>query len=153
MSEDLRFLRPFAVTGSIGIGVPTRSSSTSIDADGNAVTEQHPHTVKLDFALEYSLPYLRSFMKDVDLPGPLRNAVPIVELALEKPFDRGGGPTLGTVNPGILFPGRKMQFGIEAVVPINGHTGGSTGVLMQLHFFLDDIFPKTLGRPLLAGGT
>jgi hypothetical protein len=150
LSEEVRFLRPFAVTGSIGIGVPTRSSSTSLGEDGNAVTEQHPHILKLGFALEHSLPYLRSFVKDVDLPGPLRNAIPIVELALEKPLDRGGGPTVGTVNPGILFPGRKMQFGIEAVIPVNNHTGGGTGVLMQLHFFLDDVFPNTLGRPLVG---
>ena len=31
LSDDLRFLRPFAVSGSIGIAVPTRSSSTSLD--------------------------------------------------------------------------------------------------------------------------
>ena len=51
----------------------------------------------------------------------------------------------------MLFPGRTMQFGIEAVIPVNHHTGGSTGVLMQLHFFLDDLFPKSLGKPLFGG--
>lgn len=150
LSEDLRFLRPFAVTGSLGIGLPTRASSTSLDDDGNPVTEPHPNVLKLGFALEYSLGYLHSFVKDVGLPGPLRNAVPIVEVALEKPINRGGGPTIGTINPGVLFPGRTMQFGIEAVVPINRHTGGSTGVLMQLHFFLDDLFPRSLGKPLIG---
>ena len=151
LPEELRFLRPVAMTGSVGIGVPTRSSSTSLDDDGNPVTEPHPHVLKLGFALEYSLPYLHAFVKDIGLPGPLRNAIPIVEVALEKPLDRGRGPTTGTINPGILFPGRTMQFGIEAVIPVNRHTGGSTGVLMQLHFFLDDLFPKSLGKPLFGG--
>jgi hypothetical protein len=150
LSEDMRFWRPFAITSSLGIGVPTRTSSTSLDDDGNPVTEQHPNVLKFGFALEYSLGYLHSFVKDVGLSGPLRNAVPIVEVALEKPINRGGGPTIGTINPGILFPGRTMQFGIEAVIPVNGHTGGSTGVLLQLHFFLDDLFPRSLGKPLIG---
>ena len=150
LPDQLRFLRPFALTGSVGIGVPTRSSSTALDDDGNPVTEQNPHVLKLGFAIEYSLSYLHSFVKDIGLPAPLRNAVPIVEVALQKPIDRGRGPTVGTVNPGILFPGRHLQFGIEAVIPVNRRTGGSTGVLMQLHFFLDDLFPRSLGKPLLG---
>ena len=151
LPEEMRFLRPFAITGSVGIGVPTRSSSTSVDDAGNAETERHPHILTLGFALEYSLPYLHSFVKEIGVPEPLRNAIPIVEMALQKPLDRGGGATTGTINPGILFPGRNLQFGIEAVIPINHRTGGSTGVLMQLHFFLDDLFPKSLGKPLLGG--
>ncbi len=151
LPEALRLLRPVAMTGSVGIGVPTRSSSASLDDDGNPVTEPHPHVLKIGFALEYSLPYLNAFVKDIGLPGPLRNAIPIIEVALEKPLDRGRGPTTGTINPGILFPGRTMQLGIEAVIPVNRRTGGSTGVLMQLHFFLDDLFPKSLGKPLLGG--
>jgi hypothetical protein len=150
LPEDWRFFRPFAVTGSVGIGIPTRASSTVLDDDGNPATEQHPHILNLGFALEYSLPYLHSFVKDVGLPSPFRDAIPIVEVALQKPLDRGGGPTIGTINPGVLFPGRTMQFGIEAIVPLNRHTGGSTGVLVQLHFFLDDLFPRSLGKPLIG---
>lgn len=151
LPEELRFLRPVAVTGSVGIAVPTRSSSTSVDDDGNSATEQHPHVLKVGFALEYSLPYLHAFVEDIGLSGPLRNAIPIVEVALQKPLDRGRGPTTGTINPGVLFPGRTLQFGIEAVIPMNHNTGGSTGVLMQLHFFLDDLFPTSLGKPLVGG--
>ena len=150
LPEELRFLRPLALTGSVGIATPTRSSSTSLDDDGNAVTEQHPHVLKAGFALEYSLPYLHAFVKDFDLPVPLKNVIPIVEVALQRPLDRGRGPTTGTINPGVLFPGRTMQFGIEAVVPMNHRTGGGTGVLLQLHFFLDDLFPKSLGKPLFG---
>jgi len=150
LPDDMRLLRPFAITGSVGIGVPTRTSSSSLDEDGNAVTEQHPSVLKFGFALEYSLGYLHSFVKDVGLSGALRNAVPIVEVALQRPINRGGGPTTGTINPGILFPGRTMQFGIEAVIPVNGHTGGGTGVLLQLHFFLDDLLPRSLGKPLIG---
>jgi hypothetical protein len=106
--------------------------------------QQHRHGL----AFQYSLPCLSAFVKDVGLPTALRRAVPLVELTLAKPLDRGGGATIGTINPGVLFAGSTMQFGIEAVIPINRHTGGSTGVLLQLHFFLDDLFPRSIGRPL-----
>jgi hypothetical protein len=43
-----------------------------------------------------------------------------------------------------------VQFGLEAVIPLNHASGHGVGVLAQLHFFLDDLFPQTLGRPLLA---
>ena len=89
-------------------------------------------------------------MKDVGLSKPFNRVIPIVELSLQKPLNRGGGPTTGTVNPGFLIAGKYVQFGIEAVVPLNHRTGGKTGVLIQLHYFLDDLFPKSLGKPLLG---
>jgi hypothetical protein len=153
LPEELRFLRPFALTGSVGLAIPSRSSSPSTDDEGNLATERHPHVLAVGFAIEYSLPYLHAFVKDLGWPAPLRNAIPIVEVALEKPVDRGRGPTTGTINPGILFPGRTMQLGIEAVVPINSRTGGGTGLLLQLHFFLDDLFPKSLGKPVFGRPT
>jgi hypothetical protein len=109
--------------------------------------QQHRHGL----AFQYSLPYLSAFVKDVGLPTALRRAVPLGELTLAKPLDHSGGATIRTINPGVLFAGRTMQFGIEVVIPINRHTGGSTGVLLQLHFFLDDLLPRSLGRPLFGG--
>ncbi|HEY2190452.1 MAG TPA: hypothetical protein VGH48_17995 [Caldimonas sp.] len=149
LPESARFLRPFALTGSAGIGIPSRSSSTTTDDSGNAETEQHPNVLQLGFALQYSLPYLQSFVKDVGLGEPFNKIIPVVELALEKPLNRGGGPWTGTLNPGVLVPGKFMQFGIEAVIPV-GKAGGKTGVVAQLHFFLDDLFPTTVGKPLLG---
>jgi hypothetical protein len=151
LPESMRFLRPLAITGSAGVGFPTRSSTDTTDDDGNPAVERHPHVLDVDLAFQYSLPYLSAFVKDVGLPTALRRAVPLVELTLAKPLDRGGGATIGTINPGVLFAGRTMQLGIEAVIPINRHTGGSTGVLLQLHFFLDDLLPRSLGRPLFGG--
>jgi hypothetical protein len=149
LPETARFLRPFALTGSAGIGIPSRASSTTTDDSGNVETERHPNVLQLGLALQYSLPYLQSFVKDVGLPEPFSKFIPLVELVLEKPLNRGGGPWVGTLNPGVLIPGRFMQFGIEAVIPV-GKAGGKTGVVAQLHFFLDDLFPTTVGKPLLG---
>jgi hypothetical protein len=43
-----------------------------------------------------------------------------------------------------------MQFGIEAIIPVTKATGKTVGIIAQLHFYLDDIFPQTIGRPLLG---
>jgi hypothetical protein len=150
LSEGVKYLRPFAITGTAGIAVPTQTSTTTFDDDGNATTEQHPDVLNVGFAVQYSLLYLQSFVKDVGLGEPFNRMIPVVEFSLQKPLDRGGGPTTGTVNPGVIWAGRYMQFGIEAIIPVNGATGGKTGVLAQIHFFLDDIFPRSIGKPLIG---
>jgi hypothetical protein len=149
LPDSAQFLRPFALTGSLGVAMPTRASTTTFDEDGNASVERHPNALSVGLAIEYSIPYLQSFVKDVGLGEPFNHMIPVVELDLEKPFDRGAGPWTGTVNPGVLWAGRYVQLGLEAVIPVNRATGGGTGVLLQLHFFLDDIFPRAIGRPLL----
>ena len=42
------------------------------------------------------------------------------------------------------------QVGVEAIVPINRDSGGNIGVMGQLHFYLDDMFPNSIGRPLIG---
>lgn len=147
LPEGARWLRPLAVTGSVGLAIPTRT--LTIDEDGNDSAERNPDSLHVGLAIEYSIPYLQSFVKDIGLREPFNRLVPLVEFDLEKPVNRGSGPWTGTVNPGLLWPGRYVQLGIEAVVPVNSRTGGKTGVLLQLHFFLDDLFPHGIGKPLL----
>jgi hypothetical protein len=150
LSEGMKYLRPFAVTATAGIAMPMRSSTTTADADGNETTERHPNVLKLGFSVQYSLTYLQSSVKDVGLGEPFNRMIPLVELSLQKPVDRGGGPTTGTVNPGVLWAGRYMQLGIEAIIPINNRAGGSRGWIAQIHFFMDDLFPRSLGKPILG---
>ena len=150
LPESAMYLRPIAVTGSIGIGIPTRASSSSFSDDGDIAIERHPHTLNVGFAIEYSLPYLQAFVKDMGLREPFNQLIPVVEVALSKPLDRGRGPTTGTVNPGILWAGRYMQLGLEALVPINHQTGSRVGWLAQIHFFLDDLFPTSIGKPIFG---
>ena len=61
-----------------------------------------------------------------------------------------GTVTTGTINPGIIYVGKTNQVAIEAMIPINRQSGTSVGIIGQLHFYLDDIFPHTLGRPIFA---
>jgi hypothetical protein len=149
LPEGMKFLRPLAITGHVGYGIPTRSSTTIVGDDGDVDVERNPHTLEWGFAIEYSLPYLQSFVQDVGLKAPFNRMIPIVEFAMSTALDRGQSGTTGTVNPGIIWAGQNIQLAVEAVIPINHASGNSIGVLGQLHFFLDDLFPQTIGRPLI----
>jgi hypothetical protein len=149
LPDEWRYARPFALTGSLGVGFPTRSSTTTVDDDGEASVERPPHTLEWSFALEYSIPYLQSFVKDAGIGAPFDRMFPVVEFAMSTPLDRGGGGTTGTINPGVLWAGQQVQVSVEAVLPINDRSGRGVGWLAQLHFFLDDLFPNSFGRPLV----
>jgi hypothetical protein len=38
-------------------------------------------------------------------------------------------------------------------VPVNRESGHGIGVLGQLHLYLDDMFPTTIGQPLIGGAS
>jgi hypothetical protein len=147
LPDSMALLRPLAVTGSIGVGIPTRAHST----DDSGAVVGNPDTLKLGFALEYSVIYLQSQVRNVGLGAPFDRLIPLVELALEKPIDRSNGEVTGTVNPGLLWAGQYFQLGAEAVIPVNHATGDRVGFILQLHFFIDDLFPNTIGRPVFGG--
>jgi len=157
LPTELRFLKPFALTGQVGIAIPTSASTRSFTVndrtgEGEVEIERHPDTLELGFALEYSLIYLQSQVQDIHLPAPIDRLIPLVEFPLEIPLNRGArGETTGTINPGIIWSGKYFQVGAEAVIPINSRTENDVGFIAQLHFYLDDLFPHSLGRPLFGG--
>ena len=84
-------------------------------------------------------------------PTWINRLTPIVEVAIDQPVaNRGEERTTGTINPGVLWSGRYVQLGAEAIIPINGDSGDSTGFALQLHFYVDDLFPHSFGRPLFG---
>jgi hypothetical protein len=156
MFDGAPMLKPVAMTGTLGVAMPTRASSRieTVDPDTGQVTvdvERNPDVLLYGLAIEYSLIYLQSAVKDISLPAPLNRMIPLVEFAFETPLDRGHrGETTATMNPGVLWAGRYIQLGIEAIIPLNDRTGNNVGVLAQLHFFIDDLFPRSFGRPLFG---
>src|SRR5512140_3527503 len=70
LPAHLDTLRPFAVTGTLGLAIPGQAGTvtTSIDPDTglpSSQTERHPHVLQVGLALQYSIPYLQSAVKDV----------------------------------------------------------------------------------------
>jgi hypothetical protein len=102
-------------------------------------------------AIEYSIPYLQSYVEDVDIKAPFNRLIPLLELSFLTPINGGvSGQTTGTVNPGIAWVGQYNQITAEAVLPINNRTSNGIGGVLQLHLFLDDIFPNSIGKPLFG---
>ena len=155
LPDDMAFLKPVAVTGLLGVAIPTASATRTAVIDeatgGTTIdTTRNPDVLVWGGTIQYSLRYLQSYVKDIGIRPPFNGLTPIVEFAFRTPLDRGGGATTGTINPGLLWTIGSVQLGLEAQIPVNDATGLGTGVLAQVHFYLDDLFPTTLGRPLIA---
>jgi hypothetical protein len=104
-------------------------------------------------SLQYSMPYLKSAVVDLGLPDFFNHLIPLVEASLQTPVSNtfsSGTVTTGTISPGVIWVGKYYQVGVEALIPINRQSGTSVGVIAQLHLYLDDIFPSTIGRPLFG---
>jgi len=145
LPDSMSLLKPLAITGIFGGNIPSRAST--ITADG---VELNPASLSWGFTLQYDLHYLQSFVKDVGLPAPFSHMIPIVEFAFDSGLNRGSKLTTGTINPGILWMGKTMELGAEAQIPINNHSGNNVGFSVLVHFFIDDLLPDTLGKPLFG---
>ena len=154
LPNEMKFLKPFAITGQLGVAIPTSASTRSVtvevqSGERDIEVERHPDVMEWGFALEYSLIYLQSQVQDIGLRAPFNRLIPLVELAFETPLNRGQeGQTTGTINPGLIWSGKYFQVGAEAMLPVNSRTGNDVGFIAQLHFYLDDLLPHSLGRPL-----
>jgi len=147
LPDDLGWARPFAVTGQIGYQIPTTSFIVS---QNTAI----PQVLVYGGSLQYSMPYLKSEVKDLELPDFINHLIPLVEAQFSTPVANNIGNsfvTIGTVNPGVIWVGSYFQVGLEAMIPVNRASGTGVGALGQLHLYLDDMFPKTIGQPLIGG--
>ena len=159
LPDTLSWLRPVAITGQVGYAIPGRNSTTTFGIDPGsggvtADTEFHLRVLNWGATIQYSMPYLKSAVIDLGLPDFINHLVPIVEATMQTPVANtltSGTRTTGTINPGVLWVGKSFQFGIEALIPINRQSGTNVGVIAQLHFYLDDIDPRGIGKPIFEG--
>lgn len=134
LPEEVKYLRPLAFTTAIAYNFPTRGSE--------------PETLSSGFTLQYNLAYLSSFVADGSLPAWLSHAVPLIEAPLQFCLDGGCGDLTGTINPGVIWFNRLGQISVEAAIPVNSRSGDSVGMLLQLHLYMDALFPNSLGKPI-----
>jgi hypothetical protein len=157
LPDTVWFLKPLAVTGLVAVAIPTSASTRTVTVnettgERDIDIERHPDVLEWGFAVEYSIIYFQEQVKDIGLHRPFDRLIPLVEFAFETPLNRGQkGQTTGTINPGLIWSGKYFQVGAEAMIPVNSRTGSDVGFIAQLHFYLDDLFPHSLGRPLFGG--
>lgn len=138
-------LRPLALTGELSYNIQdVRQNSTGDNGGGQ-------NSVNAAMSIQYSMPYLQSQVKDVGLPDFFNHLIPLVELTWNVPT---GGivmpqPTTFTIAPGVIYMGDTWEFGVEALIPGNQATGNHVGVIAMFHLFFDDLFPNSLGKPLV----
>jgi hypothetical protein len=141
LPASLNILRPLAITAQLGAAIPGQSWT-----DG----AQNPTTLNWGFTLQYSLPYYNSHVGQIDSDF-LRRLIPVTEFAFSTPIANaapGTQLTTGTVQPGVIYEADTWQLAVEALIPINSESGRNVGAVAELHFFFDDIFPNSLGKPL-----
>jgi hypothetical protein len=70
LPDSVNFIRPFAVTGALGVGIPTRSKNVTTDPDTGDTK-----TFNRGFTLQYSLIYLQQNVKDIGMPSPFNRMI------------------------------------------------------------------------------
>lgn len=144
LPDSIKYLRPLAVTGQIGLAVPIT------DGTSNDGTADYSSSLNYGFTVMYSTMYLQSFVKDIGLPKPFSRTIPLVEFTFNHPIN---GPNqfntpASYAYPGFLWIGKYWELGVEAIVPMNSTTGSQPGVQALVHLFLDDISPQIFTRSL-----
>ena len=78
LPDSAGWLRAFAVTGQIGYQVPSRSFDV---VDGSFI----PQVLAWGGSIQYSMPYLKSEIQDLQLPDFINHLIPIVEFQMSTP--------------------------------------------------------------------
>jgi len=152
LPDSLTWLKPLAITGNLFVDLPTKVNS------GGTLNQ---NVFNAGFAIEYSLEYLQHHVQDMGLGAPFDRLIPLVEITSATPLNRGfnsatgltnknGTATTGVVAPGVIWAGQYFQIGAEAIIPYGQGQGHGVGALLQLHFYLDDLFPNSIGRPVFS---
>jgi hypothetical protein len=164
LPDSMAWLRPVNITANVGVAFPTQSTSSTPTTQAGAAfgsllstgattfpETTNPNILLWSFALEYAM--LTTSYSGGDRKGIryVEGWVPLVEFALTTPLNGPlSGQTTGTINPGVIWVGRYLQAGVEAIIPIDSSSGRDIGVRAQAHFYLSEIFPDTIGKPIFG---
>jgi hypothetical protein len=141
------WIRPFAVTGEMDFSIPT----VSINPDQSL----NPTVLMYGATLQYSLLYENSFIHQ--MPEFFNRLIPAFEGIFSTPVSNIGpyvpgqfspSDTTGVVGPSLYYIGQYFEVGVMAQVPINEESGRHVGALAIIDFFLDDIAPDSIGKPI-----
>lgn len=145
-------LRPLAVTGFVGYQIADRRLKLATDPDSGDIISNNGSENRLNagFSVQYSMPYLQAQVRDLGLPAVFNRLFPVVEFSWSASASAPSAtPTQFLIAPGVLYVADSYQLGIELLIPGNSATGTHVGVIAQFHMFLDDLFPTSLGKPIV----
>ncbi len=156
------FARPLAITGELSYVVadhklkqselssPTNISTPFTSGIAAQFNNGNNNAWSGGISVQYSVPYLQSQVKDVGLRGIFADLIPVVEVTWTSPASTPSSQgTTWTVAPGVIYLAEWGEVGVEALIPANRTTGTTVGAVALVHFFLDDLMPNSLGKPLI----
>jgi hypothetical protein len=143
------WLRPFAITGEFGYQFSDKK--LTVDQTGAPSNNGAPNIWTGGLSLQYSIRYLESQVKDYGLPEFINRLTPLIELAWTSPASQPNNfaPTTYLFAPGINYTATDYAVGLEALIPGNKQTGSHIGFIAQFHLYFDDMFPTSLGKPIV----
>ena len=101
-------------------------------------------------SLQYSMRYLQSQVKDFGFPEFVNKLTPVVELSWSSPASKPNqDSTQYLFGVGVNYTSDWWAVGVEALIPGNRQTGSHMGVIAQFHLNFDDLFPHSLGKPIV----
>jgi hypothetical protein len=141
--------RAFAITGEFGYQFTDKA--LTVDSTGAPTNNGGPNAWTGGLSLQYSIRYLQGQVKDLGLPEFVNRLTPLVEVAWASPATRpnDGLQTTYLIAPGINYTATNYAVGLEALIPGNKATGSHIGFIAQFHLYFDDMFPTSLGKPIV----
>jgi hypothetical protein len=143
------WIRPFMLTGELGYQI----ADTKLKMDPVSYTPINNGISNAwtgGLSLQYSIRYLSAQVKDYGLPDFVNKLTPVVELSWSSPASK---PTQDATQylwgVGLNYTATTWATTLELLVPGNSATGSHLGVIAQFHLYFDDLFPRSLGAPIV----
>ena len=148
--KELKAAQPALASGASPGASPGASASSPFDTGIAAqFNNGNNNAWSGGVSIQYSLPYLQSQVRDVGLRGVAAGLIPIVEFTWSSPASSPSAQgTTWTAAPGVIYLAQWGEVGVEATVPLNRTAGTTVGAVALVHFFFDDLFPNTIGKPI-----
>jgi hypothetical protein len=146
--------RPLAITGTLGYTIADKKLKvTGTDPDSgdplfnNGIANQWSGGL----SLQYSMRYLQSQVKDFGFPEFVNKLTPVVEVSWSSPASKPNqDSTQYLIGIGVNYTADWWAVGVEALIPGNKQTGSHMGVIAQFHLYFDDLFPNSIGKPIVG---
>ncbi|HET6607032.1 MAG TPA: hypothetical protein VFG62_10205 [Rhodopila sp.] len=142
-------LRPLALTGELGYQIADKKLKVD-PTTGEAINNGISNGWQGGLSLQYSLRYLSTQVKDYGLPEFVNRLTPLVELAWTSPASKPNfGATTYLWGVGVNYTANDYALALEMLIPGNKATGSHVGFIAQFHLYFDDLFPNSLGKPIV----
>lgn len=145
--------RAFALTGELGYQIADKKLKvTGTDPMSGALLFNNGTSNQWTggLSLQYSIRYLQSQVKDLGLPEFVNRLTPVVELAWSSSASKPNqASTEYLIGAGVNYTATDYAVGVELLIPGNRETGSHLGVIAQFHLYFDDLFPTSLGKPIV----